>query len=157
MPKDSTKIYLLPHYLQKVGGLFLIIGLLALYLRFVVGIKPAWLEIKVFAFYSAIFDSKYFSIVGNNISEEIGLLFTGSGLFLLTLAKEKVENSQVWKLRVQAFIYSFYTNAVIFIFFVIFIYGWGFMAYMGANLFIPMITYNVIFRFLMHKLRTKHV
>lgn len=157
MAKESTKIYLLPHYLQKIGILLLLIGVIALYIRFVVGIKPAWLEIKVFAFYSAIFDSKYFSVVGNNISEEIGLLFTGSGLFLLSLAKEKVEYSEVWKLRVQAFIYSTYVNACIFLVAVLCIFGWGFIAYMGVNLFLGLISYQLIFRFLLYRRKQTHV
>ena len=151
MLEGTSDRYLLPYYMQKAGVIIFIIGVAALYVRFGLGIKPDWLEIKVFAFHSAIFETRYFAFVSNNVSEEIGMLLTDLGLFLLTLSKEKKESKILWALRAKSFIFSVYAYACLFLLCVIFIYGWGFMAFMGLSLFLPLICYNVIFRFLLYK------
>jgi len=143
--------YLLPHYWQKAGWILFIFGVIALYLRFGMGIKPDWLLLKVFTFYSSIFKTHYFTFTTNNISEEIGILLTGSGLFLIALAREKNETKEIWKLRAKSFIFTVYINAVIFLLCVVFIFGWGFMAYMAINLFLWLLIYIFTFKYLINK------
>ena len=151
MLEQAISKYLFPHYVKKIGFISLILGVVCLYLRFVSGIKPDYLEVKVFAFYSSFFNTTYFSFVGNNISEEIGLFFTGIGFFLITLSCESVENKRIWEFRLKSFIFSIYVYAILFLIFVFFFYGWGFMAFMGASLFLQLIGYNIIFSFLLFR------
>jgi len=153
MMNFSGAKYLLPHYMKNAGWFFFVIGIVALYLRFGAGIKPDWLQSKVFAIYSSIFEVRYFTFTENNISEEIGMLLTGLGLFLITLSKDKSESEATWQLRERAFIFTVYFNAVVFLVCVLFIFGWGFLAYMAVNLFLWLFSYNVIYLFLKHKYR----
>ena len=153
MSEFSPHRYLLPNYMRKAGGVFFLIGVVALYIRFGAGIKPDWLQSKVFAIYSSIFEVRYFTFTENNISEEIGMLLTGLGLFLITLSKDKSESEATWQLRERAFIFTVYFNAVVFLVCVLFIFGWGFLAYMAVNLFLWLFSYNVIYLFLKHKYR----
>jgi hypothetical protein len=143
--------YLLPHFLKKIGWVFFLVGIIALYLRFGMGIKPEWLQVKVFAMYSSLFDVRYFTFSENNISEEIGMFFTGLGLAMVTLSKEKMNTKMVGKLRQQAFIFTVYFNTLLFLIFVLFFFGWGFLAYMAVNLFLWLFSYNVIFLILKQK------
>ena len=147
---DYSGKYLLPHYWQKAGWALFLLGVIALYLRFGLGIKPDWLLVKVFTFYSSIMETRYFTVTTNNISEEIGILLTGLGLFLIALSKEKDENKIIWELRAKSFIISVYINAAVFLFFVVFIFGWGFLAYMAINLFLWLFTYILVFRYLIY-------
>ena len=135
MPKPCEK-YLLPHKWQYTGWILFILGVVMLIARFNYDFKPEWLNIKTFAVYSSLFDIKKFTVISNNISEEISILFTGAGLFMLTLSKEKNETDIPEYLRGKAFIISAYISFIIFLFNVFFIYGLGFVTYMGLNLFL---------------------
>lgn len=153
----SGERYLLPHYIKKVGWVFFIIGVAALYLRFGMGVKPDWLQVKVFTLYSSIFDVRYFTFTENNISEEIGIFFTGLGLSLVTLSKDKLREEIAGRLRDQAFVLSVYFNSVVFLLFVLFIFGWGFLAFMAVNLFLWLFSYNVIYLILKYRYnKNKH-
>jgi putative effector of murein hydrolase LrgA (UPF0299 family) len=155
MTEGNLQRYLLPNGFQKIGFVLTLAGLAVVYARFGMGYKPDFLNIQVFAAYSSIFESKYFSIVGNNISEEIGMLLLLAGLFFTAFAREKIENEHVWSLRLFSFVLSFYTNSVILFAAMLFFYGWGFLAVMAMNLFSVLVFYNLIFRYLMFSEKKK--
>ena len=130
-------------------------GVIAGFLRFIERIKPGFLDVKVFAIYSVYFDTKYFSFIGNNISEEIVGLLLFTGLFLLSFSREKQEFAGLWVVRVQAFIKAFYINAILIVLAFIFVYGLGFVFILILNLFSFFIFYYPLFRWYLHcKLKT---
>lgn len=151
MPKGNLQRYLFPHCFQKIGIILALAGIAAVYVRFGMGYKPDFLNIQVFTFYSSIFESKYFSIVGNNIGEEIGMLLLLSGLFFLSMSKEKKEVEENWELRLTSFLFAFYINSIMLFVGILFFFGWGFLAIMGLNLFSFLIFYNLKFRYLIFK------
>jgi hypothetical protein len=151
MSERSLSRFLLPNYFKKAGLVLFLIGVVVLYLRFGMGIKPDWLQVKVFAIYSSIFEVHYLSFTENNIGEEIGLLISGVGLFLFALSREKTEDETSCFIRAKAFILSVYFNGIVFVICVLFIFGWGFLAYMAVNLFLWLFSYNVIYLFLKHR------
>jgi hypothetical protein len=148
MTEGYLQRYLLPNRFQKIGLFFTLAGIIAVYARFGLGYKPDFLNIQVLTIYSSIFESKYFSIVGNNIGEEIGMLLLLSGLFFLAFSKEKKENEINWDLRLKSFIFATYMNCIMLLIGILFFFGWGFMAVMGLNLFSFLIFYNLKFRYL---------
>lgn len=137
--------WLLPRCFRIVGIILTIAGLIMTILRFWVGIKPNFLEMKVFVIYSAYLETHEFALITNNISEEICGVVLLLGLFFLAFSKMKTESEEIWKIRTRAFIYSFYTNTAFLIFCFIFIYGWGFLMVMTLNLVLFLILYNIFF------------
>lgn len=122
-------------------------GAMMVYLRFGLGIKPDFLEINVFAVYSKYFDTKYFSMIQNNISEEIGGVILLLGLFFLAFSKEKTEKEHYWKLRLNALLLSVYGYSAFLLFSLLFIYGIAFVSVMNIYIVLPLVLYIILFRF----------
>ena len=112
------------------------------------GIKPGFLDVKVFAIYCRYFDTKYFSVIGNNISEEICGVFLLAGLFFITFAKEKKENDGIMYIRLRSFFLAIYANSILLLLSFFFVYGFGFLAIMVINLFSMFILFNLIYYWL---------
>ena len=144
---------LLPRYFRYVGLFLAIAGIAMSVVRFGYGIKPDFLEVKVFVVYAAYLQTSEFRFITNNISEEICGLTLLSGLFLLAFSKFRVETEEIWKLRTKAFVYSFYTLTALLLFCLLFIYGWGFLMVMTANLFFYLFLYNIWFYILYFRSR----
>jgi hypothetical protein len=144
---------LLPPVFRITGIILALAGAIAGFLRFGKGIKPDFLDVKVFAVYSVYFDTKYFSIIGNNISEEISGLLLLTGLFFFSFAREKNENANLWIFRVKAFLIAMYINTAILFLSFIFIYGIGFFFILSVNLFSLLIIYNLFFRYFLYRYR----
>jgi hypothetical protein len=126
-------------------------GIVAGFLRFGIGIKPDFLEIKVFAIYSIYFKTKYFSIIGNNISEEIAGILLLTGLFFISFAREKNETSNLWPLRIKALLIAIYINTTLLFLSFIFVFGLGFFFLLSVNLFSLFIIYNLFFRYFIYR------
>ncbi len=104
MKSQFSDNYLLPHSFQVVGLIMALAGFISAFLRFVAGIKPEFLDVKVFAVHSSYFDTKTFTVIGNNISEEICAFLLLTGFFLLTVSAEKTEKEEWGPLRLKSFI-----------------------------------------------------
>ena len=150
---DFPGKFLLPPGFRITGLVLALAGILTGFLRFSRGIKPAFLDVKVFAVYSVYFDTKYFSIIGNNISEEVCGLLLLSGLFFMTFARERKELPGLWFVRIRAFLLAFYVNTVFLVVSFIFVYGLGFVFILSFNLFSFMLFYNILFAFYRYKHR----
>jgi hypothetical protein len=138
--------FLLPHKFKFVGIVLFIIGMIGAYLRFYLGIKPTVLNVSVFAFYSSFLDTKTFSVITNNISDEIIGLLLSLGLIFINFSKETFEDEIVNSLRLRSFYYSVLTNTIIIIFSILFIYGFAFVNVFIINLFSQLILYQLFFR-----------
>lgn len=150
MPLITEKLsrFLLPYPFRLTGFLFFIAGVIFSIMRFSFGIKPGFLDVKVFAIYCRYFDTKYFSVIGNNISEEICGILLLAGLFFITFAKEKKENEAIMDIRLRSIFLSVFANSILLLLSIIFIYGFGFLAVMVINLFSMFILYNLIYYWL---------
>ena len=144
---------LLPRYFRFIGLFLTIAGIAMSVVRFGYGIKPDFLEAKVFVVYAAYLQTSEFRFITNNISEEICGLTLMAGLFLLAFSRFRVETEEIWKLRTKAFVYSFYTLTALLLFCLLFIYGWGFLMVMTANLFFYLFLYNIWFYILSFRSR----
>jgi hypothetical protein len=150
MPPLTEKLsrFLLPYPFRLTGFFIFIAGVVFSLMRFTFGIKPGFLEIKVFAIYCKYFDTKYFSFIRNNISEEICSILLLTGLFFITFAKEKKENDAIMDIRLRSFFLAVYANSILLFLSFIFIYGFGFLAIMVINLFSMFILFNLIYYWL---------
>jgi len=141
------KKILFPHVFQNIGWIMSLCGIIMVYLRFGLGIKPDFLEINVFAVYSKYFDTKYFSMIQNNISEEIGGVILLVGLFFLAFSKEKNEKEHYWKFRLNALMLAAYGYSAFLLFSLLFIYGIAFVSVMNIYILLPLVLYIILFRY----------
>lgn len=146
-PGFNAEKILLNTKFRIVGMVITVTGVLFSYLHFGRGIKPDFLETKVFAIYSSYFDTKYFQVIPNNISEELCGILLLTGLFLIAFAREKKEEPHFNDLRFKALILTFYSSAAILFFSFIFIFGLGFMKVVILNIYIPLVLYILLFRY----------
>lgn len=146
----NSRIFL-PHKLRFVGIFFFVSGLVAGYLRFWLGIKPASLTVPVFSVYSTFLETKTFHIITNNISEEIVAILLLVGLLLLNFSKESSETDFTNALRFKALLYSVFANSIFLIFSTLFIYGFAFVNIMMINMFSQLMFYQIIFRILIFR------
>lgn len=145
--------FLLPHKIKFVGIVLFLLGLVAAYLRFYIGLKPSYLTVPVFAVYSSFLETKTFQVIKNNVSEEITALLLLLGLFAINFSKEVIENEKVDSLRLFSFASSVLLNTMILIFCVLFIFGFAFVNVLMFNMFSQLMIYQIIFR--IHYIKNK--
>lgn len=145
------KKYLLPHFFQPAGLIIFLFGMVFSILRFYAGIKPKFLDVKVFALYSTYLDTKYLKTISNNIGEELSGFLTILGLFLMTFSREKNEIDHFSALRLKAFMITGYLWAAIILASFWLIFGLAFVNVMSLNLVLPLFLYIIIFRMLLYR------
>lgn len=145
---ENSRI-LLPRYFRFIGLVLFIASSVMNLVRFGYGYKPEWLETKVFVVYAAYLQTSGFRFITNNISEEICGITMILSLLFLGFSKFRNESAETWKIRTRALVLSVYTTMGILIFCLMFIYGWGFLMVMTANLALPFLVY-VIFLYLLY-------
>lgn len=143
----------LPNKIRIYGWVILLFGLILGVIRFYFGIKPEFLNIKVFAVYSKYFETNYFKVIENHVSEELTALLILVGLFVISFTKEKIENESVSAIRYKSFILTFYINTQIIVLSFLFVYGFGFINILVINVFSPFIIYIILSRYFLSKIR----
>ena len=142
----------LPNKLRIYGWMILLFGIILGVSRFYFGVKPEFLNIKVFAVYSKYFETNYFKVIENHVSEELTALLILVGLFILSFTNEKIENDSVSAIRYKSFIFTFYINTVLIALSFLFVYGFGFINILVINVFSPFIIYIILFRYFLSKI-----
>lgn len=146
------KINLLPHRCRKAGWILFIPGLILSILRFYYGIKPTFLEMKVFAIYSSFLVTNKFKFITNNMAEEIAGLLVITGLFLISLSKEKndkedlIGQNNLMMIRLRSLIQAMFVNYILIFLSILFIFGFGFITVLILNLISLLIFYIIIFK-----------
>lgn len=143
----------MPNNIRIYGWVILLFGLILGVIRFYFGIKPEFLNIKVFAVYSKYFETNYFKVIENHVSEELTALLILVGLFVISFTKEKIENESVSVIRYKSFILTFYINTQIIVLSFLFVYGFGFINILVINVFSPFIIYIILSRYFLSKIR----
>lgn len=142
-----------PNNIRIYGWVILLFGLILGVIRFYFGVKPEFLNIKVFAVYSKYFETNYFKVIENHVSEELTALLILVGLFVISFTKEKIENESVSAIRYKSFILTFYINTLIIVLSFLFVYGFGFINILVINVFSPFIIYIILSRYFLSKIR----
>jgi hypothetical protein len=103
------------------------------------------LSIPVFALQSSYLETHYFTIINNNFYDELIFLSFFSGFLFTAFSKEKNELDEYQQFRAQAWQKAVLLNTFMLIFFIVFIFGAGFMAMLIINLFSCFVFYHIIF------------
>jgi hypothetical protein len=73
-----------------------------------------------------------------------------SGLFLVAFAKEKIEDEQIWQIRLDSLRWAIFINYLILIISLVFIEDVGHM--LQLNLFVPLLFFVIRFRWVIYRL-----
>lgn len=139
-----------------MGWIFSTAGFIIGLLRFQHDFKPQWLDLKVFVFYYSFFETKYFSFIYHNITDEIAGILLLCGLVFLCFSREKIETDTIQRIRLQSLMLSLYVNSVFLILSFLFIYGIGFLHILVINLFSPFFFYFLIFSIVLRKQKNEN-
>lgn len=123
--------YLLPFPFKIVGLVLTIIGIaLALISLWF----PIELQSPVFAFYSSFLEEKYFSVIRNNLADELIMLLLLAGASLMVFSKEKTEFEGISLIRGRTLFRALLMNTFFTLMGILFIYGSGFIYVLVLNL-----------------------
>lgn len=158
MKENATfnEVPLLPKRLRSLGFVIVIIAGALFAIRFYFDIKPTWLNVNVFAIYSAYIETKIMEFITNQILEEVAAFLLITGLLLLAFTAENKEDEATNKLRLKSFFITGYMMVALYIAELTFLFGFGFMVSMLAAPFIYLIVYNIIFRLMLFRSKKQH-
>lgn len=136
-------------YKFKIPGYILIIaGSVLTYLYFVVNIR---IEIPVLAIVSSFTETKFFTVYKTNIADELIILSLVAGFCMVVFSNEKNETDALRKIRIRSLFLTIRADILLLLFFTLFIYGGGFMAFIVINIVLPFIIYLITFNILKNR------
>ncbi|MGM9743104.1 MAG: hypothetical protein ACI3ZC_08615 [Candidatus Cryptobacteroides sp.] len=94
-----------------------------------------------------------FTIIRNDPVNEFAMLGLLVSVCFIALAKEKDEDEMTGQIRMQTFVWSFWVTAAILAFGILFFYGFSFLNFALAALFLAFIIYIMKFNLTMCKIR----
>jgi len=148
----KTKL-LFPNKFKKIGWIILvpsaILGALIIFFDF----ELNFLEVKVFAIITDNWTGpdNLFTLIKNNITDEIaGVLFI-TGAILVAFSEEKSEDEFIAKIRLESLVWATYVSYFILIICILFVYGFGFFTVMIFNMFTILIFFIIRFYFMLYK------
>lgn len=148
----KTKL-LFPNKFKKIGWIILIpssvLGLLIMFFDLEIG----FLDVKVLAIISDKFTNSinFFSLIKNNITDEIiGISFI-IGAILVAFSKEKYEDEFIAKIRLESLVWATYTNYLILILCILFVYDLSFFTVMVFNMFTVLIFFIIRFYYMLFR------
>jgi len=151
--------YLFPNSFKKIGWVVLIpSSIIGFWLIIQEEYEPSFFDAKVPAFLKPAFPLtgeafKYFTIIENNILNEIiGVLFIISALFV-AFSKEKVEDEFIAKIRLESLVWATYFNFAILILAMLFLYEFSFLWVMIFNMFTIPIFFIIRFNWQLRKIK----
>lgn len=137
---------LLPSKYKRVGIISLVPVLFVFIIRYILGEKPDWLYWPVYAFHSQLIFTKKFEWIEDFVGEELMAVFLIISLSILTLSKEKIENSLTNELRTKSFILTFWANSLLIIFGMFFFFNLSYIYVMTFHLFSYLLIYFITFQ-----------
>lgn len=143
-----TKI-LLPHRFQKIGWLMFLPFATLLFATNYFSFEWGWLTFQLKESSGGISD--FFEPFKKNFTLEFALIGVFVTLFLIAFSKEKDEDEYIQKLRLDSLLVAFYANTFILIIGTMLFYGFGYLEFMGYNMFTIQLIFIGRFRWVLHR------
>lgn len=147
--------YLLSNTFKKIGWiLFVPTALLGIYWM-IYSPEPSFLDIKVFSLFdSEMFQgTQYFSIIENNIIDEIIAILLIISCLFIAFSKEKNEDEFISQIRLESLVRATILNYAILVLSIIFIYGLSFLWIFIFNMFTILLFFIIRFNWSVYKMR----
>ena len=150
--------FLFPYKFKAAGLIFLVLGMTLIILTSFITDEIEFLNVPVpaiwykgLSFGSGYDSNRFFSIVNNNILDEIASSFFIIGSLFFAFSKEKHEDEFISKLRLDSLLAATYINYGLLIFAILFFYGLAFMTVLIYNMFSLLIIFIIRFRYVLYK------
>jgi hypothetical protein len=140
--------FLLPFSFRLPGFILLTAGSVFGIMRFWFDIKPKFLTMKVFAFYSEYLAEKYFRFVRDNMSEELVGVLLVVGAWMVAFSRDKDETEEKSALRIRAFYISAFLQMIFLVFCLLTTYGIAYIYMLMIYMVLPPATFFIAFRIL---------
>lgn len=144
-----TKI-LLPHSLQKIGWIMILPFSVLLFAVNYLTFELSWLSVPDFK-YAQEGISKLLDPDKTNYTLEFALIGVFLSLFLIAFSKEKQEDEYIQKLRLDSLLVAFYVNTFILILGTLLFYGFGYLEFMGYNMFTIQLIFITRFKWILYQ------
>ena len=141
--------FLFPYKFKRAGWIVFIPAAIlgSLYLFF--DYTPDFLHLQ-----SPFIDSEsMFSATNNNLIDEISGVFSIIGLLMIAFSKEKNEDEFISKIRLESLLWATYSNYIIVLIGIIFVYGSAFFYVLIFNLFTILLFFIIRFNLVLHNLK----
>lgn len=145
--------YLFPNRFKKIGWLLFIPGIILGIVFLIYESDISLFDISVFAIAeeAILSDTTYFSILRNNVLDEITSLLLIIGALLIAFSKEKSEDEFISKIRLESLVWATYMNYVILILAIIFVFNMTFFWVLVFNMFTLLVFFLVRFNWALYK------
>jgi len=144
-----SRVPLLPSRFRWLGSALLLLGLALGVARFRFGFRPAFLHVKLFALYSAFFETKSFTLIEKNATDEVAALLLLAGLFAVAFSRERREDASLDALRLRALFAAVAADCLLLALSLFLVFGVGFVLVLATNMFATLTLYVIIFRCLL--------
>nr|WP_294939306.1 hypothetical protein [uncultured Flavobacterium sp.] len=145
--------FLFPHSFKKIGWLLLIPTLLASVFFILSETEYDIFNFKVFAIYTDAIINKpeIFTVITNNLQDEmLGVLLIVGGI-LVAFSKEKTEDEFINKIRLESLVWATYVNYAILLLCLLLIYGMPFLSVMMYNMFTLLLFFIIRFHWMLYR------
>jgi hypothetical protein len=149
--------YLFPNRFKKIGWLLFIPGIILGIVFLIYESDISLFNISVFAIAEEeiLSDATYFSILRNNVLDEITSLLLIIGALLIAFSKEKSEDEFISKIRLESLVWATYMNYVILILAIIFVFNMTFFWVLVFNMFTLLVFFLVRFNWALYKFKNQ--
>ena len=143
---NMKRSLLLPNRFRLPGYILLIAGSVFGIMRFWFDVKPRFLTMKVYAFYSEYLAEKYFRFVRDNMSEELVGVLLVVGAWMVAFSRDKNETEEKSALRVKAFYISAFLQMFFLVVCLLTTFGIAFIYMLMIYMVLPPATFFIVFR-----------
>lgn len=146
--------FLFPNNVKPIGiilfGLSALLGVLTL----IFNLQPSFFDLQTFAILADGFGTQNtFSIIHNNLWDEILSIGLIIGAFLVGFSKEKVEDELISAIRLKSLVWATYINYGILMLAIMFVYDFSFFNILVFNMFTLLIFFIIRFNWELYKLK----
>lgn len=139
-----TKI-LLPHRYQLIGWILFLPFAALLFAENYLDVSFSWLEFEFAR------EDGFFGSSKENFTNELALIGVFISLFLIAFSRENEEDEYIQKLRLDSLLLACYVNTFILILGTLLFYSFGYLEFMGYNMFTIQLIFIARFRWVLYK------
>jgi hypothetical protein len=145
---------LLPAFFRLPGFILLIAGSVFGIMRFWFDIKPKFLTMRVFAFYSEYLAEKYFRFVRDNMSEELVGVLLVLGAWMVAFSRDKDETEEKSALRIRAFYISAFLQMIFLVFCLLTTFGIAYIYMLMMYMVLPPASFFIVYRIMASRIKS---
>lgn len=145
--------FLFPHYFKKIGWMLLLPATLASVVFLFLEAEYELFNFRVFAVYTdaVINKPEFFSVITNNLQDEILAILLILGGSFVAFSREKNEDEFISKIRLESLVWATYVNYGILLLCFLLIYGMPFLSVMMYNMFTLLAFFIIRFHWMLYK------